>query len=119
MGRGFYIFYKVCIQYKEGNQILLKEHILEETKERCDWWDCVRDKEEEVLIDFYERQELERREQIEYEMREYKRVELYVEGKWLCHDVAQEKYQNIVKKYDIKESALISVWKEGDYQIRN
>jgi hypothetical protein len=119
MGRGFYIFYKVCIQYKEGDQILLKEHALEETKERCDWWDCMRDKEEEELIDFYERQELEHREQIEYEMRDYKRVDLYVEQKWRYQDATQEKYMNIAKKYDIKESALISVWKEGDYKIRN
>jgi hypothetical protein len=119
MGRGFYIFYNVYIHYKEGDQILLKEHILEETKERCDWWDCTRDKEEEELIDFYERQELERREQIEYEMRDYTRVNLYVDGKWRCQDAAQERYTNIVKKYDIKESALISVWKEGDYMIRN
>jgi hypothetical protein len=119
MGRGFYIFYKVCIQYKEAGQIFLKEHILEETKERCDWWDCVRDKDAEELIDFYERQELEHREQIEYEMRDYKRTDLYLEGKWRARDETQEKYMNIVKKYDIKESALISVWKEGDYLIRN
>ena len=119
MGRGFYIFYKVCIQYKEGDQILLKEHILEETKERCDWWQCVRDKDTEALIDFYERCELEHMEQIEYEMEEYEPIELYAEGKWYCQEAAQEKYMNIVKKYDIKESALNSVWKEGDYKIRN
>ena len=119
MGCDFYIFYKVCIQYKEGDAILLKEYVLEETKERCDWWHCDRDKNEEELIDFYERRELEHREQIIFEMREYKRADLYMDGKWRCHDVVQEKYMNIIKQYDIKESGLISVWKEGDYKIRN
>ena len=119
MGRGFYIFYKVCIQYKGGNVILLKEHILEDTKERCDWWHSVRDKDNEALIDFYERRDLERREQVKLEMRDYKSTDLYIDEKWCCQDVAQEEYMNIIKKYDIKESALISVWKEVDYKIRN
>jgi hypothetical protein len=118
MGCDFYIFYKVCIQYKSGDAILLKEHVLEDTRERCEWWHCERDKESEELIDYYERRELERMEQVDYELEEYPWVDLYADDSWYCDDEEQEKYINIAKKYDIKESAIMSIWKEGDWLIR-
>lgn len=117
MGFDFCIFYKVCIQYRKDNESKLKEHLIESTRSGGYWNDCERD-EEEDLIDYYDRKEEQKRNQIDDELYDYPIVEIYKDGKWHCDKTIKENYVNILKKYGIIESSVISIWKEGECSVR-
>jgi len=118
MGCDFYVFYKICIEYKKEDGVKVQEHRLEETRQRCDWWECERDRDYEELVDYHERANKQRREQIDFELSYYPRIDLFKNNKWLVIESAQEFYKNIAKKYNISENEIRSVWKEGDFMLR-
>ena len=118
MGCDFYTFYKICIEYiKDGNHEVV-DHMLDETKERHDWNECERDEDFEELNDFFERQNEEHREQIDYLLEQYKTTHIYKDKTWLCIPSAQEKYQYILKKYGISENTVVKIWRQGDFMVR-
>ena len=118
MGCDFYVFYKVCIEYKKGEKTVVEEHRLDDTRERCDWWECERNEDFEELIDYHERAAKQRREQIDYELSSFPKLDIFKNRRWLVIDSAQEKYKNIAKKYNISENDIVKIWKEGDFMLR-
>ena len=118
MGCDFYVYYKIYIQYKRGDKVEVVEEEEEDTRERCYWWDCVRDRDFEELIDYHERAARQRREQIDNELRNYPKKELFKDGRWRVIESAQEYYKDIVRKHNIAENELVLVWKAGDFHLR-
>ncbi len=118
MGCDFYTFYKVCIQYNKDDKHEVVEHILEETRDRHDWYECERDEDFEELTDFYERQHEERMEQVGRILDNYKTTVIYKDTTWQCITSAKEKYQYLLKKYGISENSVVKIWREGDYMCR-
>lgn len=118
MGCDFYVFYKICIQYKRDDKLQIKEHEVDGTRERGYWWDCQRDEDFEELIDYHDRCAEQRREQINMELRNYPRMDIFRDGRWMIIASAQENYKNIAKKYNITENEIVTIWKEGDFMVR-
>ena len=118
MGFDFNLFYKVYIQYQKDNELKLKEHILESTRNGGYWVDCERDEEEEELIDYYDRREEQKRDQIDYELQNYPKADIFKDRKWLVNDTIKENYVNILKKYGILEKEIVLIWKEGDCIVK-
>jgi hypothetical protein len=118
MGCDFYTFYKICIEYSKNEKIKIEDHILDETRERHYFNECERDEDFEEVNDYYERQIEERRQQIDSLLENYKITQIYKDKTWLCIPSAQEKYQNILKKYGIAEKDVIKIWKQGDFMMR-
>jgi hypothetical protein len=110
----------VRIEYKNGDKTEVKTKEIEDTRESHTFWEIRRywseDFEEEN--DYYIRCSQERKRQIDNELSNYPRKDLYKDGKWLCIESSIEKYINMYKEYGIKESDIISIWKEGDFHYR-
>jgi hypothetical protein len=118
MGCDFYTFYKICIEYIKNDTNEVVDHMLDETKERHDWNECERDEDFEEINDFFDRQNEERREQIDYLLEQYKTTQIYKDKTWLCIPSAKEKYQYILKKYGISENTVVKIWRQGDFMVR-
>lgn len=120
MGCDFYTYYVVRIEYKKSDktEIILKE--LSDTRERHDFWETQRywSEDFEELNDYYARCKQERQRQIDKELSNYPRKDLYKDGKWLCIASSKEKYLKICKENEIEEVDIIAIWKEGDYHLR-
>jgi len=112
----FYTFYCINIEYKKGDTIELKQHILKDTIEEHFWYDCVRWG-GEAINDYYDRKCLKRYDQVEYELDEYKREDIYKNNTWLCNNTYKDKYGNLLKGYGISQESLIKIWKCGDYTV--
>lgn len=117
MGLDFYVFYKICVQYQKDNELKLKEHSIESTRNGGYWVECQREEDEE-LIDYYERLEEQKRDQIEYELQNYPTVDIFKNSKWLVNDTIKENYINILKKYGISEKEVVLIWKEGECCVK-
>ncbi len=118
MGFDFNLFYKICIQYQKDNELKLKEHIIESTRSGGYWIDCERDKENEQLIDYYDRLEEQKRDQLDYELENYPKADIFKNKKWLVNDTIKENYVNILKKYGISEKDVVLIWKEGECCVK-
>lgn len=119
MGCDFYTYYKVCIEYKKDEEMKVKEHILEESRERHYFWEDLEwDEDFEDRNDYFERCHKHRNDQIDQELSRYKNVHLYKNNRWLCIVEAKEKYQNLLKKLDIPESSVTQIWKQGGFHMR-
>ena len=118
MGCDFYVYYKIYIQYKRDDKVKVEEEEIEDTRERCYWWECVRDRDFEELIDYHERKAKQDRDQIDEELRNYPRKDIFKDGKWRAIEGAQEYYKSLVKKYNISENELVSIWKAGAFHLR-
>ncbi len=122
MGCDFYTLYKLCIEYKEGDEILQFTHQLRETQQRHYWWEIERDEDFEDWNDYHKRASKQHQHQIEQILcREYPRVDLCVNGLWKCLPSAKQKYLELVKEEEeeeIPEDAIVNVWKEGTYWVR-
>jgi len=119
MGCDFYTYYVVRIQYKSGDEVKIKTKEIEETRQRHYFWEIEeRDSDFEELNDYYDRCHLERKRQVDNELSQYPRKDIYKNGNWLCIASSKEKYQNMCKKLGITESNIIGIWKEGDYHYR-
>lgn len=119
MGCDFYTYYKLCIEYKNGDQVNVKEYVFEETKERHYFWEDLEwDNDFEERNDYYERCHIYRNEQIKQELLRYTNEHLYKHNKWLCVFDAKDKYSQLLKKFGIKEESVIQIWKQGDAHLR-
>jgi hypothetical protein len=119
MGCDFYTYYKVCIEYKKGEEMKLEEHEVEESRERHYFWDSPEwDEDFEDRNDYFERCHKQRNDQIEAELSRYKNAHLYKNKQWLCVVDAKNKYQNLLKKLDVSESSVIQIWKQGGFHMR-
>jgi hypothetical protein len=117
MPSDFFIYRKICFEYKKGDKYDLKEHILENSKEGFEWWDIEMEEEEE-LVDFYERLENAKMYQIFTEIEKNPKVEVYKNRAWLCSELSKENYLAIAKSLQIPVADLVSVWKESDYYVK-
>jgi hypothetical protein len=119
MGCDFYTYYVVRIQYKSGDEVKIKTKEIEETRQRHYFWEIEeRDSDFEELNDYYDRCHLERQRQVDNELSQYPRKDIYKNEKWLCIASSKEKYINMYKSLGITESDIIGIWKEGDYHYR-
>jgi FMN phosphatase YigB (HAD superfamily) len=119
MGCDFYTYYVVRVEYKDGDKTEVKSQEIESTRERHYFWEIDdRDEDFEEYNDYYIRRGQERERQIENEISQYPRKDIYKDGKWLCVESSKEKYISICKKMEINEKDIISIWKEGDFHYR-
>jgi hypothetical protein len=118
MGCDFYTYYKVCIECKDKT---VKEHILEDTRERRYFYEFVEEWDEdfETEWEYTKRRNADYDEQIDRVLADnYKTKELYKDGKWLCLAHAIEKYKEIFKDLEIAEETVVRVWKQGGAHMR-
>lgn len=119
MGCDFYTYYVVRIEYKDGDKTEVKSQEIESTRERHYFWEIDgRDEDFEELNDYYKRYSSQRERQIENELSQYPRKDIYKDGKWLCIESSKEKYIKYCNGMEIPEEAVISIWKEGDFHYR-
>lgn len=119
MGCDFYTYYALRIEYKKGDEVKVKSEMIGETLERHYFWEIERrDEDFEELNDYYERCHIEKQQQIDVAMQKYETKFIFRNKTWLCTESAREKYINICKNYDISESDIISISKEGDFKYR-
>lgn len=119
MGCDFYTYYVVRVEYKKGDEIKVESEEIVGTRERHYFWEIDgRDEDFEELNDYYERRHRERERQLDDELSQYPRKDIYKNGKWLCVVSSKEKYISICKKMEINEKDIISIWKEGDFHYR-
>jgi hypothetical protein len=119
MGCDYYTYYKICIQYKNGDTIEIEEEIDEDTRQRHYFYDVKeRDPYFEEIPEYLTRIRKEYQNQIENKLRGYVRKDIFKDNKWLCIESSKEKYLNMCKENEIPESAIIAIWKEGDYNYR-
>jgi hypothetical protein len=117
MGADYYIFYKLCIEYIKDGKREVKEHALEETREKG-YWDAKERGDDEQYIDYVERCEGERRDQIDAEMEEFPYTEVFKAGEWYCNDSYKEKYQSLMKMFGISEWSVQGIWLQGEFSMR-
>lgn len=118
----YYTYYKICIEYIHDDIYDLAEEILEETKER-NYWDDIDDNEDEEefdsINDYYEYIEQDKQYQINSALNKFPKVDLYKYNTWMCNKSEQNRCIGIIGKHKIQEKSIISIWKEGDYRIKN
>ena len=118
MGCDFYTYYVVRIEYKKCDKTEVKSVMIQNTRQRHYFWEMnARDEDFEELDDYYERWHIEKQRQVDNELSQYSRKDIYRDGKWLCIERAREKYINMYK-LEIDEKDVICIWKEGDFQFR-
>jgi hypothetical protein len=120
MGCDYYTYYVICIEYKKGDTVKIKRHIVEDTRKRHYFYydGLKRDDDFEEEREFNERCRVYEENQIQDALSEYTPKQILKDGKWLCIPSAQEKYTNICKEYDILPETVIAIWKEGGCQYR-
>jgi hypothetical protein len=116
MGYDFYTYYKLCIEYKDDNDMAMFTHKFDDERERHDWWEVERDEDFEEWDVYHKRLVETHKRQIEYiyEMH-YPRVDLCCNGLWKCLPSAKSKYLTIAAEEAIPAESIVNVWKEGDY----
>ena len=117
MGCDYYIFYKLCIEYIKDGKRELKEYPLEGEKEKGYWHEQERE-DGESYIDFIERCEAARRDQIDEELERFPYTELFRNSEWYCDDEARDTYQGLVKMFGISEWSVQAIWKQGEFSMR-
>lgn len=100
MGCDFYTYYKICIEYKNGDETKIVCDIDESTLER------------EYFGDGYDE------DYIYICLANYEDEIIYEKNKWLCEENEKYKYNIIMKAYGIDERDIICIWKEGDFDYR-
>jgi hypothetical protein len=116
MGCDFYTFYKLCIEYKHGNDIATFTHRFFDARERQYWYELDRDEDFEEWDDYKKRLDEAHKDQIQdiYDTH-YPRVDLCMNGLWKCVPSAKSKYLELAAKERIPTESIVNVWKEGDY----
>jgi hypothetical protein len=100
MGCDFYTYYKVCIEYKNGDETKIIYDIDESTREN------------EYFGDGYDKNYI-------YScLAWYEDEDIFENNEWVCEDDEKRGYMNILKAYNIEEKDVVKIWKEGDYQLR-
>jgi hypothetical protein len=119
-GSDYYTFYKLCIEYIHDDIYDLVEEILEDTKEKHNWYESDTEEEEfDDINDYYDYIEEEKRYQINTALNSYPKVDLFKHRTWICNKSEQNRCMGIIGKHKIQENSIISIWKEGDYKIKN
>ena len=119
MGCDFYTYYVIRIEYKKDDKIEVKSQEIEKTRESHYFWETNgRDEDFEELNDYYERRRSERKRQVDNELSNYPRKDIYKNGKWLCIESSKENYIKICNELEINENDVISIWKIGDFHYR-
>lgn len=119
MGCDYYTYYKICIQYRKGDTVEIEEEIDEDTRQRhYFYYEEEIDPDFEELDDYNKRRNSEYKNQIDNQLQRYVKKDIFKDNKWLCIESAKEKYLDMCKENEIPESAIIAIWKEGDYHYR-
>jgi hypothetical protein len=100
MGCDFYTYYKICIEYKIGDETKILYDIDEESREK------------EYFGDGYDGN------YIDSCLADYYDDDIFENNEWICEEDEKKKYVEILKAYNIEEKDVIKIWKEGDYQLR-
>ncbi len=98
MGCDFYTYYVLRIQYKKGDEIKIESEIDEETRKR------------EYFGYGYDE------DYIHNCLAHYDYEGIYIDNKWLYED--NDEYIKKLQKYNIDEKDVITIWKEGGFNMR-
>lgn len=100
MGCDFYTYYKVCIEYKIGDETKIVYDIDESSREK------------EYFGDGYDSNYI-------YScLADYYDDDIFENNEWFCEEDEKGVYVDILKAYNIEEKDVVKIWKEGDYQLR-
>ncbi len=116
MGCDFYTYYVLHIKLSDNT---IHEHKLDDTLERHYWTEYP-----QIDEDFCDAMEYHRLSQecydrqIERELAQYKKRDLYKDNKWLCIEYSINKYKDILSKLKISENDIVHIWKEGGAELR-